>query len=192
MSLPEISRRCLVCGASVRGGARFCPQCGAKFDDDAPPATTGVDTIVELPAAATTRGDGEAHTDTDLLFEEEWREFESVIKKPVTEESQKVVAENAQGAVREPEREAARTSEPPPLNEEAALPSPVAVGVAAKGARAAANVREGLRPRVEKVRETSMGVLEEASEDSGLRFVLVAVALFLVFLFLLFLSTVIK
>src|ERR1043165_9143460 len=28
MSLPEISRRCLSCGAAVRAGARFCPHCG--------------------------------------------------------------------------------------------------------------------------------------------------------------------
>src|SRR5947209_9513984 len=26
--LPEISRRCMSCGAAVRAGARFCPQCG--------------------------------------------------------------------------------------------------------------------------------------------------------------------
>src|SRR5437588_3878469 len=26
--LPEISRRCTSCGAAVRAGARFCPQCG--------------------------------------------------------------------------------------------------------------------------------------------------------------------
>ncbi|HEX7957921.1 MAG TPA: zinc ribbon domain-containing protein, partial [Pyrinomonadaceae bacterium] len=32
MSLPEISRRCLACGAAVRAGARFCPQCGRLFE----------------------------------------------------------------------------------------------------------------------------------------------------------------
>lgn len=28
MSRPVISRRCLACGATVRGEANFCPQCG--------------------------------------------------------------------------------------------------------------------------------------------------------------------
>ncbi|MER3427401.1 MAG: hypothetical protein C4334_04750 [Pyrinomonas sp.] len=28
MSRPVISRRCLTCGATVRGEANFCPQCG--------------------------------------------------------------------------------------------------------------------------------------------------------------------
>src|SRR2546423_812084 len=33
MSLPEISRRCLSCGAAVRAGARFCPHCGKAVGD---------------------------------------------------------------------------------------------------------------------------------------------------------------
>src|SRR5687767_10439721 len=32
MSEPEISHRCLSCGASHRGHALFCPQCGAPLD----------------------------------------------------------------------------------------------------------------------------------------------------------------
>jgi hypothetical protein len=35
MSLPEISRRCVSCGAAVRAGARFCQQCGKSVPDDA-------------------------------------------------------------------------------------------------------------------------------------------------------------
>ena len=35
--LPEISRRCLSCGAAVRAGARFCPQCGKAFEAEAAP-----------------------------------------------------------------------------------------------------------------------------------------------------------
>ncbi|HEX8352028.1 MAG TPA: zinc-ribbon domain-containing protein, partial [Pyrinomonadaceae bacterium] len=31
--LPEISRRCRSCGAAVRAGARFCPQCGEPMAD---------------------------------------------------------------------------------------------------------------------------------------------------------------
>jgi hypothetical protein len=70
-------------------------------------------------------------------------------------------------------------------------------GVAAAGADSAEDVRarvararEGTtRARVGKMREEALGVLEETPDDSGLRFVVAAAALFLVFLFLLFLST---
>jgi len=34
MSNPEIDRRCAECGASVRSGAVFCPQCGVEVDKD--------------------------------------------------------------------------------------------------------------------------------------------------------------
>jgi hypothetical protein len=52
-----------------------------------------------------------------------------------------------------------------------------------------ARVREGTRARVEKMRDEAIVVLEETPDDSGLRFVLAAAALFGVFLLLLFLST---
>jgi hypothetical protein len=51
--------------------------------------------------------------------------------------------------------------------------------------RTVAVVEENLRPRVEKWRDASVGMLDDASEDSGLRFVIIALAMF--FLFLLFL-----
>jgi hypothetical protein len=47
---------------------------------------------------------------------------------------------------------------------------------------------ETLRPRVEKLREASVVVLDEAAEDPGLRFLIVAALLFVVFLILWLLS----
>src|SRR5205085_8813334 len=52
-----------------------------------------------------------------------------------------------------------------------------------------ARVREGTRARVGRMREEAIVVLEETPDDSGLRFVLAAAALFILFLVLLFLST---
>lgn len=52
----------------------------------------------------------------------------------------------------------------------------------------AASVGENLRPRVEKLREASTVVLDEASDDPGLRFVIIAALLFLLFLFILLFS----
>ena len=52
-----------------------------------------------------------------------------------------------------------------------------------------ARVREGTRARGGRMREEAIVVLEETPDDSGLRFVLVAAALFVISLVLLFLST---
>jgi hypothetical protein len=51
-------------------------------------------------------------------------------------------------------------------------------------------VEENLLPRVEKLRQASNVVLDEAAYDPSLRFVLIAVALFLVFLVILLASKV--
>jgi len=51
-----------------------------------------------------------------------------------------------------------------------------------------ASVGENLRPRVEKLRGASTIVFDEAADDPGLRFVIVAVLLFVLFLFILLFS----
>ncbi len=51
-----------------------------------------------------------------------------------------------------------------------------------------ASVGENLRPRVEKLRGASTIVFDEAADDPGLRFVIVAVVLFVLFLFILLFS----
>ena len=52
-----------------------------------------------------------------------------------------------------------------------------------------ARAREGARERVSRMRDDALVVLEETPDDSGLRFVVVAAVLFVLFLFFLFLST---
>ncbi|MFN2455282.1 MAG: hypothetical protein ABR577_13795 [Pyrinomonadaceae bacterium] len=49
-------------------------------------------------------------------------------------------------------------------------------------------VEDNLRPRVEKLRQTSSAVLDEAADDPGVRFVLVAAGLFLIALALVIIS----
>jgi hypothetical protein len=51
-------------------------------------------------------------------------------------------------------------------------------------------VEENLLPRVERLRQASNVVLDEAAYDPSLRFVLIALALFLVFLALLLASSI--
>jgi hypothetical protein len=53
-----------------------------------------------------------------------------------------------------------------------------------RAATVGASVGENLRPRVEKLREASTVVFDEATDDPGLRFVIIAAVLFLLFLFI--------
>lgn len=68
----------------------------------------------------------------------------------------------------------------------------LAGAVGATSRRAAAVVKETIVPRVERVRDRSVVILEDAPDDSGLRFVIIAGVLFFLFIFLLVLSTVIR
>ena len=61
-------------------------------------------------------------------------------------------------------------------------------GVRGRAAAVGASVGESLRPRVERLREASSVVIDEAAEDPGVRFLVVAAALFLLFLLLWLLS----
>ena len=56
MSEPEIARRCVACGVSVRERAMFCPQCGRAIPEYSS-ATTNIaaaDTMVDKPALEST------------------------------------------------------------------------------------------------------------------------------------------
>ena len=65
-------------------------------------------------------------------------------------------------------------------------------GSESKRRRAGGVVKENIMPRVERMRDEALVVLEETPDDAGLRFVAAAVVLFLLFLLILFLSTVLK
>lgn len=110
MSEPEIARRCVSCGVSVRQNAMFCPQCGNP-----------------IPQAAVTTVADPADT----------------------------IIEHA----------------PPPK------PAP--------------RQHDGVKGRVEKLRHVSSVVIDQAAYDPSLRFLLVAAAMFLLFLVLLIMSKVI-
>ena len=101
MSEPEIARRCVSCGVSVRSHAMFCPQCGKAIPE------TPADTIIDH-------------------------------------------------------------APPPPVRHQ-----------------------DGVKGRVEKLRHVSSVVIDQAAYDPSLRFLLVAAAMFLLFLVLLIMSKVI-
>ena len=234
--LPEISRRCLSCGAAVRGGARFCPQCGKLMEAEASAPAEAARADEGATSAGTPPAADVAPAAADeIRLEESWRDWEqsvgahaeaAEVKTPVREQSrEEISSESLEVGGGESRGAAGETPAPPTqplLRPQSTPPAPSVVqreghddGQGAEGAaqvaaaavgdagslarprsaekgRRAAAVKESLRPRVERVRDASMGVLEDAAEDSGLRFVLIALALFAVFLVFLFINNLVK
>lgn len=159
MSPPEISRRCLSCGAAVRAGSRFCPQCGNALEAGAAPGASD-ESRVEVPRTFAPPTDERAPQELSAPPTKEFTAFE---QSPVVPAA--------------------------PVEPEASADAEVEEGRAGDLRERVARVREGTKARVGRMREEAIVVLEETPDDSGLRFVLAAVALFVIFVFLLFLST---
>lgn len=62
------------------------------------------------------------------------------------------------------------------------------VGVRERAAGLGASMGESLKPKVERLREASSVVIDEATDDPGVRFLVIAAVLFLLFLLLWLLS----
>ena len=199
---PEISRRCLSCGAAVRAGSRFCPHCGKPLEAEAAvPETREAEAVREASAPPTNERAAPA-TETAPAREppptKDWtpptKEF-TVFEQPsggdggrAAEHAADIGAVHAAGG--EVGAPVAYEPQPPGEARRAGVDPGDAAGAAAEAGRGrVARVREGTRARVERMREEAIVVLEETPDDSGLRFVIVAAALFVVFLVLLFLST---
>ncbi|MCA1613794.1 MAG: zinc ribbon domain-containing protein [Acidobacteria bacterium] len=204
MSEPEIARRCQSCGASVRGRAHFCPQCGRPMGDGGAWAAggdeRGRDSLAAAPAARATA------------------------QHPLAEEAERMAFALGDKLGAAPGRDAAEPAAPaveptPPAGGESAAVVEVArageprdghalggdarkddalggdargagaaarggVGVLGRAAGVGARAGESLRPGVDRLRGTLVAFEEASSDDPGLRFVVVAGLLFLVFLLL--------
>jgi len=163
--VPEISHRCTSCGASIRDRAMFCPECGKP--------------LVEAKLATNPSDSSEP-------------EIVAMKTRPNEIPAEAVVT--------------APSSPDPPLTASSDLVDPDGAAPRADGARhgarqrtrdtlhRASNVARGAIEdnvkRVEKIHHVSTVMFEEAHYDPSLRFVLVAVGLFLVFVLLLVLSKV--
>ena len=170
---PEISHRCESCGASIRQQAIFCPECGQPLTQ--PSATSRP----RRDEAASNAPVGAAAKSPSVPLETSGATADG---QPATDVS------------------------PPPTKTEPGSPtgnlSPAASPVSKHGTyekardslhRASTATREALADnvkRVEKIRHVSTAMFEEASYDPSLRFVLVALGLFVLFLVLLLLSKV--
>ena len=162
MAEPEISRRCPSCGASIRVQAFFCPQCGEELKQQK--------SKQEDPSPRAREGDT---APLENLFDQTI----PIIRIPEGESTSSASETIPLSPMPTPtRRETSHTT----LGE-----------VGAKIHRAttrARGVEEDMMQRVQKLREISSVVMEEASYDPSLRFVLVAAALFMLFLVILILN----
>ena len=174
---PEISHRCASCGASIREPAMFCPECGKPLAPVAPTVNTSPDgehaAVAEIPDPAVTpstelvessKGPPSARPSVEPAVVPEAFKAGPVISRDQTDQP-------TEPGVRPGTRERTR--------ERLHRASSVARGALED------NVK-----RVEKIHDFSTAMLEEAHYDPSLRFVLVALGLFIVFVILLVLSKV--
>ncbi len=201
MPEPKISRRCPACGVSIRDQAFFCPQCGGKL---APPGSTPkveesahihdtVEEVVDLNQTMT-EADFRARTAPQSDSEPTMTEADFRARTAPRDDSEQTMTEADFRA-----RIASQIAPEPLLTNEqtpAAEIKPVAE-VARKSVRQRAmgegskiqrvtskarDVEDDVKQRVQKFRDMSGVVIEEASYDPSLRFVLVAVVLVVLFL----------
>lgn len=177
MSEPEIARRCPSCGASIRELALFCLQCGKELP---PRASNQTQPLVAPVQEEKLRKNAAPASDQDAEPGKEARKSSSVVsgKESPTETSQ---GSQKERAVKDPATQKAKGSVG-----QAALG---AVGAKIQRATTLARDVEGdVIHRVQRVRQISSVVLDEAGYDPSLRFVLVAAVLFVLFLIIVLLN----
>ncbi len=193
MSQPEISHRCESCGASIREQAMFCPECGQALTQSSANPKPPRDEETPKPALA----DNETAASRAMLLEaaNAATDIFNTADKPsviASLETPNLSTEHQPAAAVEPAKtetgDQATKSSAAAVSKhgtyEKARDSLHRASTATRGALAD-NVK-----RVEKIRHVSTAMFEEASYDPSLRFVLVALGLFVVFLVLLLLSKV--
>jgi hypothetical protein len=172
---PEISRRCRSCGASIRAGGFFCPQCGKATSQPAADQATAVETEEVFMAPETVSVDLSGVPTADLTSDKS-RSAETVPLQPFTHDVEPSAEwQQERPTVRFP---AATNHHPVPGIQ------PDEVRTRLRSEAFGGEVKKGLG----KVREISTVMIDEASYDPSARFVLVAAILFVLFLVILILS----
>jgi hypothetical protein len=177
----EISHRCPSCGVSVRDGdALFCPECGKAL------------------SAKPKAQDASDSPDTSIKAEE--GEIVEVARASSADEaSMATISEPTEPDTAEPSEAATETPEVAGTKDDLSSQPVHRRGEKTRerlhrasevSRRVTRGVIEEPAKRVEKIRHASNVVIEEASYDPSLRFVLVALGLFVVSVVLLVLSKV--
>ena len=194
MSDPQISRRCSGCGAAIREQAFFCPQCGKELSKREADQSTSPLNDPELTSGKTTAPLGESENKTNLTTSDPDSVKSS--KPPVKANPRANDPMSDTIAIERPRKSLSDT-----VGIDRRKPTPQApvnrprgaVGARIQRATNIAREVEGdVKHRVQKVREISHVVIDEAGYDPSLRFVLVAAGLFILFLIIVVLNKVIN
>lgn len=193
MAEPQISRRCPSCGASFRAGALFCPQCGTAVSTK---TSVGASNAVQANSNDTISDFDPTATLAELAPQ--------TVAEQNSGHAPEAHAGNVEGAIAGDGVQPPRASAPTIAdNNSGSTPGVLAAGDGAThsiamgqptmrvqhAATAARDVlEERVLPQVEKLRKASSVVLGKSSYDSGLRFIFIAVILFVLSLVLLLLS----
>ena len=203
MAEPEISRRCITCGATVRPSAAFCPQCGQMLEQPEQPheaetqlhtqseSTTVDETPIDEPPIDETPidappADESAPTVLELKSPDTViiRRDEELHPKPSPESFETRPLTSTQ---------VSQMLETQPLH--ALQNATVSELPGAIRPTPDDNARPRNEPsvlgRVEKLRKASSVMIDQAAYDPSLRFLLVAAGLFLLCVLLMILSKVI-
>lgn len=177
---PEISHRCESCGAAIREQAIFCPECGHALAQAKAAATpSGVEKAPATVAAESAGVESSAAAATETA--------EAAIQNQSPAKADPDPAPAKSDGFAEISHQPSQQTGKPGTYGKARDSLHRAGSAATNVARHALddNVK-----RVEKIRHVSSAMIEQSSYDPSLRFVLVALGLFVVFLVLLLLSKV--
>jgi uncharacterized Zn finger protein (UPF0148 family) len=196
---PEISHRCPSCGVSIRTqGALFCPECGKPLSAAPVDAQESESSHSEADKSQVTSEPAEATDEPSLAESAPVSAAQS--NAGATPQSQTL--EGNDQLTRSPDVSTAAEKNEAPAARLEPNAGDDAPGQATprrgektrerlhRASAVARGVIEDEVKRVEKIRHVSSVVIEEASYDPSLRFVLVALALFVIFVILLVLSKV--
>jgi predicted RNA-binding Zn-ribbon protein involved in translation (DUF1610 family) len=186
MTEPEIARRCPSCGASIRDLAIFCPQCGKQLFQQKAETVQSSTSVVTAPLVDVPSADVPSAQDSSNASEPTRGTVQSGGAVQSGKEPFETISEKRKDPkLRDP------NSKDPNLKNIAGQTQKPADGRAAAGASRARihrattlarDVEGDVIHRVQKLRDISTVVLDEAAYDPSLRFLLVAAFMFLIFL----------
>jgi len=189
---PEIDRRCMSCGASVRKQAAFCPQCGQMLDqpNEEPDESDQTEAeVIEAQATHLSTDDGD-HDNQEQVNDS------STIQEAVAA-TEPLIVQRPEGDGTEPSVTADEASgyKTQPLFANRTLANASVASLAESKLKrsstdAATKSDQRVLTRVDRIRKVSSVMIDQAAYDPSLRFLLVAGALFVLFVILMILSKV--
>jgi len=189
---PEIDRRCMSCGASVRKQAAFCPQCGQMLDQPNEEPDESDQTEAEVIEAQATH----LSTDDGDHDNQEQVNHSSTIQEAVAA-TEPLIVQRPEGDGTEPSVTADEASgyKTQPLFANRTLANASVASLAESKLKrsstdAATKSDQRVLTRVDRIRKVSSVMIDQAAYDPSLRFLLVAGALFVLFVILMILSKV--